>query len=96
MNINGAQKIGRNKYFKNKNCYKLSAIIDAYKNPLFVSVNPGNNNDSKIGISDIINISSVVNKLNTRIKPYMHYVVQIKDMIRMIFVKNVTNMDIIQ
>lgn len=71
MNKNGKQNIGRNKYFKNKMCYKLSFIVDSNGIPNSVSVNPGNINDAKIGISDIDNIIDSIKDINTKIIPYM-------------------------
>ena len=71
MNKNGKEDIGRNKHFKNKNCFKLSTIVDSNGVPLSVSINPGNNNDAKIGEIDIDNIGYQVKEINEFCRPYM-------------------------
>lgn len=63
MNKCGRTKLGRNKFYKNKNCYKLSIIIDAFKNPISASVEAGNLNDAKIGINNISNLIYDISKL---------------------------------
>ena len=47
MNKFGKNKIARNKYFKNKNCNKISLITDNDGIPLSVVVDKGNKHDLK-------------------------------------------------
>jgi hypothetical protein len=46
-NLNGKERIGRNKFYKNKKCTKLSLIIDNNNVPLSIIIKAGNINDSK-------------------------------------------------
>jgi len=71
LNKNGKQKISRNKYNKNKKCYKLSFITDSNGIPNSVVVEKGNKNDAKIGISNMANINDKVKQINNKIKSYM-------------------------
>ena len=71
MNINGKENIGRNKHNKNKNCYKLSIIVDSNGVPHSTSVVSGNKNDAKIGMKNINAINDNVNEINKNCKPYM-------------------------
>ena len=50
LNKNGKEKLGRNKHFKNKNCYKISTIVDNNRIPNSTTVEPGNKNDAKIAM----------------------------------------------
>jgi len=50
MNLNGKENIGRNKHNKNKNCYKVSIIVDSNGIPHSTSIVAGNHNDAKIGL----------------------------------------------
>ena len=50
-NKNGKNKIGRNKYFKNKNCNKLSILCDENGFPFSIIIKEGNINDAKLFIS---------------------------------------------
>ena len=65
------KKISRNKYNKNKKCYKLSFITDTNGIPNSVVVEKGNKNDAKIGISNMANINDKVKQINNKIKSYM-------------------------
>lgn len=69
INKNGKQNLGRNKYCKNKNCYKLSFLVDKNRIPDQVILYNGNKNDAKIGKHNIL--KSKTNKYNQKIKPYI-------------------------
>ena len=71
MNKNGKEELGRNKHFKNKNCYKVSAVVDTNRIPLLTIVEPGNKNDAKIGLANIDQLSENVNIINVKCNPYM-------------------------
>ena len=71
MNKNGKENLGRNKHFKNKNCFKVSAIVDTNRISVKTIVEPGNRNDAKIGLSNIDQISDYVNIINIKYNPYM-------------------------
>lgn len=43
----GITKIGRNKYYKNKRCMKLSMMTDSYGVPLSILMMKGNQHDNK-------------------------------------------------
>ncbi len=49
-NINGINKLGRNKYFKNKKCFKLSTLTDINGIPISILINKGNIHDTIFGI----------------------------------------------
>ena len=63
--------MGRNKHFKNKNCYKVSTISDQNRIPSLTIVEPGNKNDAKIGLTNIDRINENVKNINFKCKPYM-------------------------
>lgn len=71
MNFNGKEELGRNKHFKNKNCYKVSMIIDSNGIPHSTVVVSGNKNDAKIGEINIDVLNDRIIELNTKCKPYM-------------------------
>lgn len=50
---NGAKILGRNRYCKNKHCFKISAIVDENRIPLSIDVFNGSFNDSLIGAIQI-------------------------------------------
>jgi len=45
-NLNGVAKIGRNKYYKNKKCTKISSIVDRNGIPLSICIEAGNFSDA--------------------------------------------------
>jgi len=71
MNKNGKQRLGRNKFFKNKNCYKLSFIVDTYGFPLSIHINSGNINDSKLGLINLNRLFLCTKKIDIYKKPYL-------------------------
>ncbi len=71
LNKNGKQIINRNKYNKNKKCYKLSIITDKNGISNSVIVEKGGKNDAKIGIQNIIHNNNKMKQINNKIKPYM-------------------------
>ena len=71
MNINGKEELGRNTHFKNKNCYKVSIIVDSNSIPHSTVVVSGNKNDAKIGEINVDMTKKRINELNLKCKPYM-------------------------
>ena len=71
MNKNGKEKLGRNKHFKNKNCYKLSSIVDDNRIANSTVIKPGNKNDTKIGLVNIDKIDENMKIINSKCKPYI-------------------------
>lgn len=70
-NKNGKQSLGRNKYFKNKKCYKLSFITDSNGIPNSVLIKPGNINDAKIGEQNIKSHCKEIKQINIKYRPYI-------------------------
>lgn len=69
INKNGKEGLARNKFCKNKNCFKLSLLVDSNgiaEKPILVS---GNLNDAKIGINNVVNCTN--KKYNKQINPYI-------------------------
>jgi|SRR3989304_9692503 len=71
VNKNGKINLGRNKHNKNKNCYKLSFIVDSNRIPCSTICVSGNHNDAKIGNDNIDAILDHVKDINAICKPYM-------------------------
>lgn len=71
INKNGKQKLGRNKFCKNKKCYKLSLIVDINGIPNSSLIRSGNKNDAKIAINNILLHKNSMKRANSKIKPYM-------------------------
>ena len=71
MNINGKEGLGRNTHFKNKNCYKISMIVDSNRIPHSTIITAGNHNDAKIGLTNIDTINEYINIKNGIHKPYL-------------------------
>ena len=71
INKNGKESIGRNTYFKNKNCLKLSYTVDMNKIPETVIIVPGNMADCKIGELNIDAIDDKIKDINAELKPYL-------------------------
>ncbi len=71
MNKNGKQKLGRNKYYKNKNAYKLSLIVDSFGLPVSIFIDSGNINDSKLGFINFNKLFMCVKQNNTYVKFYL-------------------------
>ena len=70
MNKNGKQKLGRNRFFKNKNAYKISFIVDTNKLPVSIDIDRANKDDAKIGLQNLDKIFTILKKMNN-IKPYI-------------------------
>ena len=71
INKNGKENVGRNAYFKNKNCLKLSYIVDINGIPESVVIVPGNMADSKIGELNINAIDDKIKDINIKLNPYL-------------------------
>ena len=71
LNKNGKETLGRNKHFKNKNCYKISTIVDNNRIPSSTTVEPGNKNDAKIGLTNIDKINENIKIINSKCESYM-------------------------
>lgn len=71
MNKNGKQKLGRNKYFKNKRCYKLSFIVDSLGMPNSIHIDAGNINDAKIGLINFNKLFTCIKQIDIYKKAYM-------------------------
>ena len=71
MNKNGKQRIGRNKFFKNKNAFKVSLIVDELKMPFSVHIDKGNINDAKLGLINLSKLYKCVKMFNFKNKPYI-------------------------
>ena len=74
-NMNGSEKIGRNKYFKNKKCTKLSCITDIHGIPMSVLIDSGNTHDVLFINEHLNNMYVITNarkyKNHNRYKQYM-------------------------
>jgi Transposase DDE domain len=74
-NINGIENIGRNKYFKNKKCTKLSCITDINGIPISVLINSGNSHDNSFIEKHMKNMYIITNTkkymCSNRYKQYM-------------------------
>ena len=63
MNKNGKENLGRNTHFKNKNCYKVSIIVDSNGIPYSTVIVSGNQSDVKIAKINIDEIKEYTNEL---------------------------------
>jgi transposase len=61
-NINGKSILGRNKLLKNKNCNKISAIVDEFGYPLSLLIKEGNLYDSRIFIYHNKHLNKITKK----------------------------------
>jgi putative transposase len=66
-NKNGIEKIGRNKFYKNKNGIKVTSIVDSKGIPIELLLSKGNKHDARI-------VPKIISKLKmnkTKIKKYL-------------------------
>lgn len=70
----GDKNLGRNKFYKNKNGRKLSAIVDINGVPISLSLNPGNESDSTFVDNNLkslmIDPNTETHKSNNKYKQY--------------------------
>lgn len=67
--INNKRKIGRNKFYKNKNGIKLSIICDSIGIPNSVTFAPGNMNDAIIGFTNLAKLHQLSKSAQLKNKP---------------------------
>lgn len=63
-NRNGKEGLGRTPLYKNKNCYKISNIVDSNKVSSEPIITSGNTHDSKIAIQQISKLEYQCDKIN--------------------------------
>ena len=74
-NVNGIENIGRNKYYKNKKCTKLSCITDINGIPISILIDSGNIHDNSFIEEHMKNMYVITNTkkymYSNRYKQYM-------------------------
>lgn len=65
QNKHGTEKIGRNKFYKNKKDIKLTTIVDAKEVPINIKLSKDNKHDVQIALKILNMIENNSNNINT-------------------------------